>query len=224
MKVKCDVWRSDPGAGAQGSYSTYVLNVDPAETVLGILVKINHDLDAGLAFRFACGVVKCGECALEVNGSPCLACEKAVEEEMRIRPLPGLPLIKDLVIDRRAVFDRVLKLIPQLVRIRESTTLRGLGADDMDRFVGMTKCFECLMCQSACPVHSNSEEKFAGPLGLLWLGQMSVDPAKRPLIKNEIDASLEMCLRCGACSEACPSSEDIIGLAIDTLEKGVQGG
>ena len=218
MKVKCDAWRSSPGA--HGSYSTCVLDVEPTETVLGILVKINHDLDAGLAFRFACGVVKCGECALEVNGSGCLACEKAVDEEMRIRPLPGLPVIKDLVIDRRSVFDQVLKLIPQLSEMKASTALRDLDADGMDRFVRMTKCFECLMCQSACPVRSDEEGKFAGPLGLLWLGQMSVDPAKRPLIKEEIDASLAMCLRCGACSEICPCSEDIIGLAIDTLEKG----
>jgi len=220
MKAKCDVWRSDPGAGVKGSYSTYVLDVDPTETVLGILVKINHELDPGLAFRFACGVVKCGECALEVNGASCLACEKAVEEEMRIRPLPDLPIVKDLVIDRRAVFDRVLKLIPQLSQIKESTELRGLDPDGMDKFVTLTKCFECLMCQSACPLRPGMEEEFVGPLGLLWLSQMSVDPGKRPLIEHKINASLEMCLRCGTCSQACPCSEDIIGLAIDTLEKG----
>ena len=220
MKAKCDVWRSDPGAGVKGSYSTYVLDVDPTETVLGILVKINHELDPGLAFRFACGVVKCGECALEVNGSSCLACEKAVEEEMRICPLPDLPIVKDLVIDRRAVFDRVLKLIPQLSQVKESTELRGLDPDGMDKFVRLTKCFECLICQSACPLRPGMEEEFVGPLGLLWLGQMSVDPGKRPLIEHEINASLEMCLRCGTCSEACPCSEDIIGLAIDILEKG----
>jgi len=218
MKVKCDIWRSDPGAGVQGSYSTYVLEVEPTETVLGILVKINHETDADLAFRFACGVVKCGECAVEVNGSSCLACEKAVEEEMRIRPLPELPVIKDLVIDRRAVFDRVLKRIPQLSHIKESTALRGLDADGIEKFVRMTKCFECLMCQSACPLRPALEEEFIGPLGLLWLGQMSVDPGKRSLVEHEIEASLEMCLHCGACSEACPCSEDIIGLAIDTLE------
>jgi succinate dehydrogenase/fumarate reductase iron-sulfur protein len=218
MKVKCDVWRSDRGVSVHGRYSTYVLDVEPTETVLGILVKINHELDAGLAFRFACGVVKCGECAVEVNGSSCLACEKAVEEEMRIRPLPELPIIKDLVIDRRSVFDRVLKLIPQLSEIKESAGLRSLDPEGIERFVGMTKCFECLMCQSACPLHPAAEEEFVGPLGLLWLGQMSVDPDKRPLIKSEVEASLAMCLRCGACSEACPCSEDIIGLAIDTLE------
>ena len=219
MKVKCDVWRSDPGAGVQGNYITYVLDVDTTETVLGILVKINHELDPSLAFRFACGVVKCGECAVEVNGSSCLACEKAVEEEMRIRPLPELPIVKDLVIDRRAVFDRVLKLIPQLSSIKESTALRNLDPDGMDQFVGLTKCFECLMCQSACPLFQDVEKGFVGPLGLLWLGQMSLDSAKRPLIEHEIEASLDMCLRCGLCSQACPCSEDIISLAINILEK-----
>jgi succinate dehydrogenase/fumarate reductase iron-sulfur protein len=218
MRVKCDVWRSDPGAGVQGSYSSYVLDVEPTETVLGILVKINHELDAGLAFRFACGVVKCGECAVEVNGSSCLACEKAVEEEIQIRPLPDLPVVKDLVIDRRRVFDGVLKRITQLSYIKESTALRGLGPDGIEKFVRMTKCFECLMCQSACPLRPSMEEGFVGPLGLLWLGQMSLDPGKRPFIEHEIEASLDLCLHCGACSKACPCSEDIISLAIDTLE------
>jgi succinate dehydrogenase/fumarate reductase-like Fe-S protein len=137
---------------------------------------------------------------------------------MCIRPLPELPIVKDLVVDRRAVFERILKRIPQLSQIKESTGLRGLDPDGMDNFVGLTKCFECLMCQSACPLRPGMEEEFVGPLGLLWLGQMSLDPSKRPLIENEISASLEMCLRCGECSEACPCSEDIIGLAIDILE------
>jgi len=217
MKVKCDVWRSYPGASSPGRYSTYVLDVEPTETVLGILVKINHELDAGLAFRFACGVVKCGECAVEVNGSSCLACEKAVEEEMQIRPLPELPIVKDLVIDRSSVFDRVLRLIPQLSETSESAALRSLGPEGIEKFVKMTKCFECLMCQSACPLRPAAEEQFVGPLGLLWLGQMSLNPDKRPLIKSGVEGMLAMCRRCGACSEACPCSEDIIGLAIDTL-------
>ena len=218
MKVKCDIWRSDVNAGANGRYDTYLLDVDPTETVLGVLVKINHDFDASLAFRFACGVVKCGECAVEVNGSPCLACERKAAGEMRVRPLAGLPLIKDLVIDRRAVLGQILKLIPGLSGIKEGAGLRGLNPTDTDRFVRMTTCFECLMCQSVCPVRADAKENFIGPLGLLWLAQLALDPVKRALIKSEIDLALEMCVRCGICSDACPCSEDIIRLAIDTLE------
>ena len=125
MRVKCEVWRSDGGGGVKGRYDSFVFDVDPTETVLGILVKINHDFDSTLAFRFACGVVKCGECAVEVNGTPCLACKKMVEEEMKIRPLPELPLIRDLVIDRRAVFDQIMKLIPQVSQVKIGCRAQG---------------------------------------------------------------------------------------------------
>lgn len=220
MKVKCDICRFDANVDVNGRYDTYVLEVDPTETVLGVLVKINHDFDPSLAFRFACGVIKCGECAIEVNGSTCLACEKAVEGEMNIRPLAELPLIKDLVVDRRAVLDQILKLCPELSRIKQGVGLRGLNATDADKFVRLTKCFECLMCQSACPVRSDMKEKFVGPLGILWLGQMSLDLENRFVLKNEIATALNLCLRCGLCSEVCACSEDIITLALDTLEQG----
>jgi succinate dehydrogenase/fumarate reductase iron-sulfur protein len=217
MRVKCEVWRSDGDGGVNGRYDSFVFEVAPTETVLGILVKINHDVDSSLAFRFACGVVKCGECAVEVNGTPCLACKKMVEEEMKIRPLPELPLIKDLVIDRRAVFDSIMKLIPQVSQAKMGAGLRALNPADTDKFVRLTKCFECLMCQSVCPVRADAKQEFVGPLGLLWLAQLALDPVKRALINREIDAALELCVRCGICSDACPCSEDIIRLAIDTL-------
>ena len=219
MKVKCDIWRSDAEADEKSRTDTYTLDVDPTETVLGVLVKINHEFDASLAFRFACGVVKCGECAVEINGSPCLACEKLVEEEMKIKPLSGLPIIKDLVIDRRGVFEQIMKLSPELSRLKKGAELRNLGTDDADKFVRMTKCFECLICQSSCPVHAEEQEEFVGPLGILWLGQMSLDPENRLVLKDEIEAALNLCARCGLCSDACVCGEDIIGLAMDTLEK-----
>jgi succinate dehydrogenase/fumarate reductase iron-sulfur protein len=219
MRVTCEVWRSNSDGGINGRYDRFVFDVAPTETVLGILLKINHDVDSSLAFRFACGVVKCGECAVEVNGAPCLACKKMVEGEMKIRPLPELPLIKDLVIDRRAVFDQVMRLVPQISQEKKGAGLRALSPADTDKFVRLTKCFECLMCQSACPVRADAKEKFAGPLGLLWLAQLALDPAKKVLMNSEIDAALEMCVRCGICSDVCPCSEDIIRLAIDTLEK-----
>jgi succinate dehydrogenase/fumarate reductase iron-sulfur protein len=220
MKVKCDIQRSDQEGGVGERYSTYILEVEPTETVLGVLMKIHRTMDPSLAFRFACGVVKCGECAVEVNGSPCLACEEVVKEEMRMRPLPKLPVVKDLVVDRKRVFDQIFRHIPQLFCIAEGAELRDLGADNIDKFIQMTRCFECLMCQSVCPLDPCGEEGFVGPLGLVWLAQMALNPKKRFLIEQEIDASLKKCLRCGTCSEVCPCPDDIIGLAISILEEG----
>lgn len=219
MKVKCDIWRCGKDTGQNGRYDSYVLNVDPTETVLGILVKINHDFDAGLSFRYSCGVIKCGECAVEVNGSPCLACEKVVEKELKIRPLSGLPIIKDLVIDRRAVLDKIWKISPSLAQIRGESTTQHLDQAGLDIFVRLTKCFECLMCQSVCPIRADREDKFVGPLGMVWLAQMSLDSRNKSYLDTDIESALEACMRCGLCSDACKCSEDIIGLAIEMLEK-----
>ena len=220
MHVKCDIFRFDPDSGAEGRYETYELDAEPTETVLDILIRIYRDFQPALSFRYACGVVKCGECAVTVNGAPCLACERVIEPEMKIDPLPGLPLIKDLVIDRRKAFGHILKLLPELSRklqIKERWQL--VEPQTADRYVQLTRCFECLMCQSACPVFADMPEKFVGPLGLLWLAQMSLDPKSEDAVWQYAGPALDLCTRCGICSSVCPCSEEILDLALDTLER-----
>ncbi len=221
MKIKCEVFRRDPDVDTGSRYDTYLLEAEPTETVLDALIKIYRDHDAALSFRFACGVIKCGECAIVVNGTPCLGCEKMVAQEMKIDPLPDLPLIKDLVIDRRRVFDRIFALLPSLSETRGTKEgLKSLDSGTANRCVQLTKCFECLICQSSCPVAADQEERFVGPLGLLWLAQGCEIPGNASVPRREIEAALEPCTRCGICSDVCPCSEDILGLALDTLEKG----
>lgn len=217
MKVRCEVFRLEPESGAKATYDIYDLDADPTDTVLGLLLKINHDHDPTLSFRFACGVIKCGECGVMVNGTPCLACEKVVEERMRIEPLSSLSVVKDLVVDRREVFDRILKVFPAAAPGGE-----GDGAfepEKTDAFVRLTKCFECCICQSACPVYSDAGSDFIGPLGLLWLAQNVLRGQSGAVPRDETDKALGMCLKCGSCSDACPCSEDILSLALDVLDK-----
>ena len=220
MNVKCDIYRFDPESGAKERYETYLLEAEPLETVLDILIRIYRNSQPSLSFRFACGVVKCGECAVTVNGIPCLACEKKIEPEMKIDPLPQLPVIKDLVIDRRKAFEQIFKILPELARkLDTSRRWQSVTPETADRYVQLTRCFECLMCQSACPVFGMMPEKFAGPLGMLWLAQMSLDPKSQAAVEPYAGPALEMCTRCGACSDVCPCSEKILDLAIETLEK-----
>jgi len=220
MRVKCDVFRFDPDSDIKPRYDVFILDVEPTDTVLSALIRIYRDFDSALSFRFACGVVKCGECAVMVNRSPCLACEKTVEPEMKIEPLPNLPLIKDLVIDRSKVFEQILKLSSRLSEMRKGGgRLQSIDPDTANRYVQLTKCFECLICQSSCPVFTEMTTQFIGPLGLLWLAQMSLNPGNNAIPRRDVESPLEMCQRCDICSDACPCSEDILKLAIDTLEK-----
>jgi len=223
MKVQCDVFKCNPDSDTEGKFTTYTLDVEPSDTVLDALVQIYQDYDSALAFRYACGVVRCGECAMLVNGSPCLACEKSVEPEMKIEPLPNLPLIKDLVVDRRGAFDQVFKLLPRLSGIEETKArLRSLDPEaakkSIEQSVQLSKCFECLICQSSCPIYARESDTFVGPLGLLWLAQMCANPANEPIPTAEVQQALAPCLHCGACSEKCPAEDDLISFALDVLD------
>ena len=222
MKVQCEIFRHTPCSGEDAKYDAYTLETQPNNTVLGLLLLIYHQYDSTLAFRFACGVIKCGECGVMVNGVQCLACEKLVEPEMRIDPLPDLPLVKDLVVDRKKVFGRISQILPFFPSIKSERIAHDQEASE--NFVSLTKCFECLICQSACPVYSDPNEDFIGPLGLLWFAQTEALNGKNR-ISNHADREelkenmLDKCLRCGACSDLCPCSEDILSKAIRLLEE-----
>jgi succinate dehydrogenase/fumarate reductase iron-sulfur protein len=164
-------------------------------------------------------VIKCGECGVVVNGTPCLACEKVVEAEMKISPLPNLPLIKDLVVDRKEVFERIFRVFPALARARKKAP--AFDPQTAETFVRLTKCFECLICQSACPVYAEQRDEFVGPLGLLWTAQMVANSPKGTIPGPEIKNMLGMCLQCGMCSEACPCSEDILSYSLALLESAI---
>ena len=224
MKVQCDVFKFNPDSDTEGRFVTYTLDVEASDTVLDALIQIYQDYDPALAFRYACGVVRCGECAMLINGSPYLACEKSVEPVMKIEPLPRLPLIKDLVVDRREVFDRVFRMLPRLSGLEETKSrLRSLdpeaAKESIEQSVQLSKCFECLICQSSCPLSANKKDVFVGPLGLLWLAQMCVNPANKSIPKQEVEQALAPCLRCGVCSRKCPAEDDLISIALDVLDK-----
>ena len=203
--------------------------MEPSDTVLDALKEIYQNHDSALAFRYACGVVRCGECAMLVNGSPCLACDKSVEPVMKIGPLSNLPLIKDLVVDRRGVFDQVYGLLPQLSGIEEKKAgLRSLdpkaAKESIEQSIQLSKCFECLICQSSCPIYADESGTFVGPLGLLWLAQMCVNPVSKPIPSEKVGQTLAPCIHCSACSENCPAEDDLMSFALDVLDNHAEKG
>lgn len=217
MKIKCQVSKCEPGEEAGARYDAYELEADPTDSVLDVLIKIYHQHDPALSFRYACsGYIKCGECAVQVNGDPCLACEKLVEPEMKIEPLPNLPLIKDLVVDRRAVLDRILARLPQRPDPQViAARVAALKPESIERYVVLTKCYECLICEASCPETAEPDSDFIGPLGMLWLAQSSLFPGNAR--RDDITSALELCTQCRACAAACPCPENILDLALETL-------
>ncbi|MFH1652408.1 MAG: FAD-dependent oxidoreductase [Chloroflexota bacterium] len=209
MKVKLKILRSG-SPGQSPEYQNFEIEAEDSDSVAGVLQRISEETDPGLSFRFVCNCQKCAECALLVNGKPCLACDKTVEPEMTIAPLPNLPVMKDLMIDRRQVLDKPLEILPVLKTPPETEFRADADQHDVDAAVKMTRCIECLICQSVCPARADEPELFAGPLGLVWLGQRGILEAGHSA--GMVRQALEHCIFCGDCWGACPRGDNIPGV------------
>ena len=215
MKAKLSIYRYDPDSGGDSRYDDFEIDVDPSDTVLSALMKIFENYDSSLSFRFACGKVKCGECSIMVNKFPHLACNKTVEPEMLIEPLPNLPIIKDLVFDRNKVINEIFELLVPLNQPKNA--IDGsitLDSEINDAYVRQTTCFECLICQSMCPIFKKNSDQFIGPLGLLWLSQNSLTNVVKT---KEMAQMTQMCSLCGECWKSCPAEINFLEYAITRL-------
>jgi succinate dehydrogenase / fumarate reductase iron-sulfur subunit len=212
MKINFKIYRCVPDSKEQPRYDTFKIGLPPGETALSALIKIYEECDPTISFRFACGKIKCGECAVMVNKTPCLACDMPIEPEMVVEPLPNLPIIKDLVIDRNRALKTAFEIAPSLVELKKP----GASAEDLqviDEYIRFTGCYECLICQSTCPVLKKQPGKFPGPLGLLWLVQKKLTAGEA---KN-IEEIIRLCTACGRCWKACPSEKKFLEPAISGL-------
>jgi succinate dehydrogenase/fumarate reductase iron-sulfur protein len=221
MKIQCDIFKSDTSGTGKGKFVTYLVDADPSDTVLDVLIQIYHEQDPSLAFRFACGVAKCGECALSVNDIPCMACDKMVEPLMKIEPLNKLPVIKDLAVDRRHIYNQIHRMLPSAADFEDIPAhLQAFTPEDahsrIENSIRLTNCFECMICQSNCPRYTPSRDGFVGPLGLLMLAQMHENPAQIPIDGAVLEELTTYCLRCGKCAKFCPAKEKplILGLSL----------
>ena len=218
MEVVLKIYRFDPFQDKKAGYDEHRITAEKGETVLSLLQKVSENIDPTLAFRFACGKVKCGECSVNANGIPCLACEKQVEPEILVEPLAGMPVIKDLVVDRHKVIDDLSRRSPWLSKDKKPfDTLGDVPSSDLQTYIKLSGCYQCLICQSVCPVVSDEPKGFVGPLGLLWLSQRVKDPRIQFEWNEHLDAMVGECIECGACWRACPAGEIMLEKSFELL-------
>lgn len=197
MRVELRIRRWDPSAPQTERVDHFTLHMPAGDSVLSALVRVYEEHDPTLAFRYACGMMKCGECGVVVNGTPCLACERLLEPDVLVEPLPGLPLLRDLAVDRNAVLARLREQVGEEDAADETPdTAPGdlQAAQRVEDHIRVTECCECLLCMAVCPVWHKRPDEFPGPLGLLWLAQGSA-----------VTGAAELCTGCGRCQAVCPA-------------------
>ena len=126
--------------------------------------------DGSLAFRRSCAHGVCGSDAMVVNGENMLACQvlvKEVSNPIKIEPIRGLPVIKDLVVNMDSFFESYKKVMPYLVNDEEPGERERLQSpDDQERFEDTTKCILCAACTTSCPVFWTADT-YIGPAAIV---------------------------------------------------------
>ncbi len=155
MQVNLRIQRFDPEHDTAPRWQEYQLDVDPMARVLDLLHMVKWEQDGSLTFRRSCGHGICGSDAMMINGRNRLACKIRVDQlgrKISVSPLPGLPVIKDLVVDMDGFLAKYRSVHPYLVndqpapeRERRQSQAQRAVFDDT------TKCILCGACTSSCP-------------------------------------------------------------------------
>jgi succinate dehydrogenase iron-sulfur subunit len=207
------IYRWDPEGAGNPSLDTF--EIDRAECgpmVLDALIKIKNEVDATLTFRRSCREGICGSCSMNIDGVNTLACTKFIDEvkgDVRIYPLPHLPVIKDLVPDLSQVFAQYASIEPWLKSETPPPEGERLQSpEERERLDGLWECILCFCCTTSCPSYWWNGERYLGPAVLLqahrWLSDSRDEATGERLDQLEDPFRLYRCHTIMNCTRTCP--------------------
>jgi len=169
--MRFSIYRYNPEADDRPRMQHYDIALEPTDRMLlDALVRIKAHDDT-LAFRRSCREGVCGSDAMNINGKNGLACITRVvqlKEPVEIRPLPGLPVVRDLIVDMSQFFKQYNSVKPYLVNHEPPPEKERLQSPaDREELNGLYECILCACCTTSCPSFWWNPDKFVGPAGLL---------------------------------------------------------
>jgi succinate dehydrogenase / fumarate reductase iron-sulfur subunit len=173
------IYRYDPDTGQRPRMQVIELEVGPADRMLlDVLMRLKA-IDPSLSFRRSCREGICGSDAMNINGTNGLACitnMRSLPEQVVLKPLPGLPVIRDLFVDMTGFFKQYHSIKPWLVNDDPPPERERLQSPEArDELNGLYECILCACCASACPSFWWNPDKYVGPAGLLQAYRFLVD-------------------------------------------------
>jgi len=212
--MRFTIYRYDPDRDEKPYMQDYDVPLEPTDKMLlDALVRVKTHDDT-LAFRRSCREGVCGSDAININGKNGLACVTKVadlKEPVVLRPLPGLPIIRDLIVDMTQFFAQYHSVKPYLINDEPPPeTERSQSPEDRAELEGLYECILCACCSTSCPSFWWNPDKFVGPAGLLQAYRFiadSRDQATSERLDNLEDPyRLFRCHSIMNCVDVCPKS------------------
>ncbi|GAB1439913.1 succinate dehydrogenase iron-sulfur subunit [Providencia sp.] len=184
MKLQFSIYRYNPDVDNAPRMQDYTLEVPEGRDMmlLDALIQIKEQ-DPTLSFRRSCREGVCGSDGLNMNGKNGLACITPLSALTRagkkivIRPLPGLPVIRDLIIDMTQFYTQYEKIRPYLINDNKNPPAREnlQTPAQREKLDGLYECILCACCSTSCPSFWWNPDKFIGPAGLLAAYRFLID-------------------------------------------------
>jgi len=212
--MKFSIYRFDPDSQQSPTLQAFELDDDRINKDMMLLdaLLLLKAQDETLSFRRSCGEGVCGSDGMNVNGRNLLACItplSSLRSPVVINPMPGLPVIRDLIVDMEQFYRQYRTVRPYLINTDPEPEVEHLQSPaDRDKLDGLYECILCGCCSTACPSFWWNPDKFLGPAALLQSWRFLAD--SRDQATDERLANLDgpfRLFRCHTimnCVEACP--------------------
>lgn len=209
------IYRYDPDAGSNPSVDTYEVDLDTCgPMVLDALIKIKNEIDATLTFRRSCREGICGSCAMNIDGGNTLACTKPIAEikgDVKIYPLPHMPVVKDLVPDMTNFYAQYASIEPWMKTASPPPSAnkeRLQSREDRAKLDGLYECILCACCSTSCPSYWWNGDRYLGPAVLMqayrWIIDSRDEGTGERLDALEDPFKLYRCHTIMNCAKTCP--------------------
>jgi succinate dehydrogenase / fumarate reductase iron-sulfur subunit len=206
------IYRYDPDRDERPQMQTLALELDGSERMLlDALIRLKA-VDPSLSFRRSCREGVCGSDAMNINGKNGLACLtnlRRLKDPIVLKPLPGLPVVRDLIVDMTQFFTQYHSIKPYLINDEVPPEKERLQSPEQrDELNGLYECILCASCSTSCPSFWWNPDKFVGPAGLLQAYRFiadSRDQATGERLNNLEDPyRLFRCRSIMNCVDVCP--------------------
>jgi len=230
MQIDLRILRFDPERDEKQHWERYSVESQPMDRVLDLLHRVKWENDARLTFRRSCAHGVCGSDAMMINGRNRLAGKIRGDQlgrKISVAPLPGLPVIKDLVVDMDGFFDKYRSVMPFLVA--EDTppddAERLQTQAERERYDDTTKCILCGACTSSCPSFW-AQDSYVGPAAIVNAHRFIFDSRDDAAGERlEILADKDGVWRCRTifnCVDACPRGINITRAILEVSSAAVE--
>lgn len=212
--MRFSIYRYNPETDSLPYMQDYDIAISGGGSMLLDAILQLKEQDETLSVRRSCREGVCGSDAMNINGRNGLACVTplaGLTQPITLRPLPGMPVIRDLIVDLSLFYKQYRSIKPFLINHDPEPEIERLQSpEERAQLDGLYECILCACCSTACPSFWWNPDKFVGPAGLLQAYRFIAD--SRDQATNERLDNLEdpyRLFRCHSimnCVDVCPKN------------------